>query len=143
MGSGVLRGVCGFRKFWGFYSGGCTVLGTKFVMTSWKNRYIEIVNWDEFRTGVLGSLMRGIRISDPNFGIMRGVTPGLSTPKVRISSETPKFHIFGQQQGGADFGTLRDTSPLADFREGTNPVKMTGFTPYLTPPKVRNFHTQP
>ena len=80
-------------------------------MTSWKNRYIEIVNWDEFRTGVSGRLMGDIRVSDPNFGIMRGVTPGLMVLKVRISSRGSKFRIFGQQEGGAEFGTLRDTSP--------------------------------
>ena len=80
-------------------------------MTSWKNRYIEIVKWDEFRTGVLESLMGGIRISDPDFGTVEGITPGVMVLKVRISSRGPKFHIFGQQKGGADFGTLRDTSP--------------------------------
>jgi len=74
LGSGVPKGACGFRKFWGFYPGGYSGLGTKFVMIIWKNRYIEIVKWDEFRTGVSGSLMGDIRISDPNFGIMRGVT---------------------------------------------------------------------
>ena len=80
-------------------------------MTSWKNRYIEIMKWDEFRTGILGSLMGDIRISDPNFGTVRGVTPGLMVLKVRISSRGPKFHIFGQQEGGADFGRCQDTSP--------------------------------
>ena len=64
-------------------------------MTSWKNRYIEIMKWDEFRTGVSETLKGGIRVSDPNFGTVRGVTLGLSTLKVRISSGTPKFHIFG------------------------------------------------
>jgi len=95
LGSGALRRACGFRNFWGFYPGGCTVLGTKFVVTSWKNRYIEIVNWDEFRTGVSGRLMRDIRISDPNFGTVRGVTLGLWALKVRISSRGSRFHIFG------------------------------------------------
>ena len=80
-------------------------------MTSWKNRYIEIMKWDEFRTGVSGGLMGDIRISDPNFGIMRGVTLGLWALKVRISSRGSKFHIFGQQEGGTKFGTPRDTSP--------------------------------
>ena len=80
-------------------------------MIIWKNRYIEIMKWDEFRTGVLGSLMGDIRISDPNFGTVRGITPGLMVLKVRISSRGSKFHIFGQQKRGADFGTLRDTSP--------------------------------
>jgi len=53
------------------------------------------VKWDEFRTGVSGGLMGGIRIPDPNFGIMRGVTPGLWALKVRNSSRGSKFHIFG------------------------------------------------
>jgi len=74
LGSGVLRGGCGFRQFWGFYPGGYTVLGAKFVVIFWKNRYIEIVKWDEFRTGVSESLMGDIRISDPNFGTVGGVT---------------------------------------------------------------------
>ena len=80
-------------------------------MIIWKNRYIEIMKWDEFRTGVSETLKGGIRVSDPNFGTVRGVTQGLWALKVRISSRGSRFHIFGQQKGGADFGTLRDTSP--------------------------------
>jgi len=72
--------------------------------------------------------MGDIRVSDPNFGIVRGVTPGLMVLKVRISSRGSKFRIFGQQEGGADFGRCWDRSPGRDFREGTNPVKITGFT---------------
>ena len=64
-------------------------------MIIWKNRYIEIMKWDEFRTGVSETLRGDIRVSDPNFGIVEGVTLGLSTPKVRISSRGSKFHIFG------------------------------------------------
>ena len=64
-------------------------------MICWKNRYIEIVNWDEFRTGVSETLKGDIRISDPNFGTVRGVTLGLLALKVRISSRGSKFRIFG------------------------------------------------